>query len=345
MNVHRKRLKDLGTAARNLLIIALLISAMSAAFVIFQTTEKVVTIVDEEKSLEYSFRGDKTAGEALMENGLNLHELDELSLPLSHVLENGETLEIKRAMEITVAVDGKEYVFTTAEKQVDRIVKRLGIQVGELDLVYPEMTEELPWDFDEDIRITRVTEEMDVNEYTVKYTTVTRNNPDMDKGEVKTVQRGSDGQRTVTEKVVYHDGVEYSRTLVEETMDVEPVQQIKEVGTNVYIATSRGETRFKTALYVNASGYCPCVECTFYGDGITASGTKATAKRTIAASSSYSFGTEFYIPYFRNQSNRGIFVVEDRGGAIKGNRIDIYFDTHQEALNFGRRTLKVYVLE
>lgn len=345
MNVHLKRLKDLGKAARNLLIIALLVSAMSAAFVIFQTTEKVVTIVDEEQSLEYHFRGEKTAGEILAENELSLNEMDELSLSLSHVMENGETIEIRRAMEITVAVDGKEYVFTTAEKQVDKIIKRLGVQVNELDLVEPQLEEEITGDFDGQILITRVTEEMETNEYAVKYTQVTRNNPDMDKGEVKTIQKGSDGLRSVTENVVYHDGVEYSRTLVEETIEVEPTEEIKEVGTNVYIATSRGETRFKVALYVTATGYCPCVACTGSGDGITASGTTATANRTIAASTSYSFGTEFYIPYFRNSSNKGIFIVEDRGGAIKGNRIDIFFNTHEEAIIFGRRVLKAYVLE
>lgn len=53
----------------------------------------------------------------------------------------------------------------------------------------------------------------------------------------------------------------------------------------------------------------------------------------------YSFGTKIEI------KNLGTFVVEDRGGAINGNKLDIYFDTHQEALNWGRRTVYVKVIE
>lgn len=340
-----KRLKDLGAAARNLLIIALLVSAMSAAFVLFQVTEKTVYIIDEEQNLEYHFRGNKTVGDILSEQHLQLGEMDEISLPLSTDVEDGATVEIKRAMEQRVLVDGKEYAFLTAEKQVDRILSRLGIQLNELDLVSPQREELLTQSFDGIIQVTRVTEAVDVNKYPVKFSQVTRNNPNMDKGDVKTIQKGLNGLRSVTEKVVYHDGVEYSRTVLEETVEAQPREEIKEVGTNVLIATSRGQTRFQTALYVNATAYCSCTICTGKGNGITASGTRATANRTIAASGNYSFGTEFYIPYFRGSSNRGIFVVEDRGGGVKGNRIDIYYDTHEEALRFGRRTLKVYVLE
>jgi len=37
------------------------------------------------------------------------------------------------------------------------------------------------------------------------------------------------------------------------------------------------------------------------------------------------------------------YTAEDRGGAIKGNKIDVFFDTHKEALNFGRQTAEVYI--
>jgi Uncharacterized protein conserved in bacteria len=40
-----------------------------------------------------------------------------------------------------------------------------------------------------------------------------------------------------------------------------------------------------------------------------------------------------------------IYTVEDRGGAIQGNRIDVFFPTHQEALNFGRQTADVYIID
>ena len=84
------------------------------------------------------------------------------------------------------------------------------------------------------------------------------------------------------------------------------------------------------------TAYCPCVLCCDKDDGITASGVKATANHTIATSSAYAFGTKMIL-------NGRIYTVEDRGGAIQGNRIDIFFNTHQEALNFGRQTMDVYL--
>ncbi len=80
------------------------------------------------------------------------------------------------------------------------------------------------------------------------------------------------------------------------------------------------------------TAYCACSKCCGKSDGITASGTKATAGRTVAASG-FSFGTELYI-------NGNTYVVEDRG--VPSGVIDIYFDSHSEAMNFGVKYAKVF---
>lgn len=85
------------------------------------------------------------------------------------------------------------------------------------------------------------------------------------------------------------------------------------------------------------TGYCPCAQCCGKTNGITASGAKATSNHTIAAPSNFKFGTQIEI-------NGIVYTVEDRGGAIKGNRLDVYFDTHQEALNFGKRKAEIKIL-
>ena len=92
-------------------------------------------------------------------------------------------------------------------------------------------------------------------------------------------------------------------------------------------------------IWANASAYCACVKCCGKTNGITASGTKATAGRTIAAPKNYAFGTKIEI------AGMGTYIVEDRGSAITGNKIDIYFDSHAEALKFGRRNLQIKVLD
>jgi 3D (Asp-Asp-Asp) domain-containing protein len=80
------------------------------------------------------------------------------------------------------------------------------------------------------------------------------------------------------------------------------------------------------------TAYCSCSKCCGKSDGITASGTKATAGRTVAAKG-FSFGTELMI-------NGDTYIVEDRG--VGSGVVDIYFDSHEEALNFGVKYAKVF---
>ena len=75
------------------------------------------------------------------------------------------------------------------------------------------------------------------------------------------------------------------------------------------------------------SAYCPCEKCCLKSDGITASGTQAMAGRT-AAMNGVPFGTKIVIDGHE-------YTVEDRGGGLGSKIIDIYFDTHDEALNSG----------
>lgn len=74
--------------------------------------------------------------------------------------------------------------------------------------------------------------------------------------------------------------------------------------------------------------------------GITASGAVVKEGHTIAAPRDIPFGTKIYIPYFDT-----IFTVEDRGGAIRGNRLDVYMASRDEARAFGRRSLDVLILD
>ena len=91
------------------------------------------------------------------------------------------------------------------------------------------------------------------------------------------------------------------------------------------------------------TGYCPCSICcgkwSNPDNPITASGSTATAGRTIAADTSrYPFGTKLMI-------NGQIYTVEDVGGAIKGNHVDIYFNSHDEARAFGKQYGSVYLVK
>ena len=85
------------------------------------------------------------------------------------------------------------------------------------------------------------------------------------------------------------------------------------------------------------TAYCPCVKCCGKSDGITASGTQATAGRTVAVDTRL-------IPYGTEISIDGkTYIAEDCGGKVKGYTIDVFFNSHEEALNFGRQTKIVQI--
>lgn len=117
--------------------------------------------------------------------------------------------------------------------------------------------------------------------------------------------------------------------------NIEPLEPSETVTEQITIAETTTAPEV-TAYQVTATAYCGCSYCTD-GDGITATGTKATQGRTIAVDPSViPYGTKVII-------NGHTYIAEDCGGAIKGNKIDIFFDSHEEARQFGRQNLTVYV--
>jgi 3D (Asp-Asp-Asp) domain-containing protein len=89
---------------------------------------------------------------------------------------------------------------------------------------------------------------------------------------------------------------------------------------------------------INASAYTAAADECGKSDGITASGIKVQKERTLACPPNFPFGTKIRI------EGMGVRVCEDRGGAIKGNHIDIYMETKAEAFQFGRRNLEAEVV-
>lgn len=100
------------------------------------------------------------------------------------------------------------------------------------------------------------------------------------------------------------------------------------------------ETQLQSLGTFRVTAYCACPECCGqWADGITFTGTEATPDRTVAVDPTV-------IPLGSTVLIDGQeYVAEDVGGAIKGARIDIFFPTHQAALQFGVQYAEVDVIE
>ena len=85
--------------------------------------------------------------------------------------------------------------------------------------------------------------------------------------------------------------------------------------------------------------YCPCYYCSGGWGGQTATGTVATAGRTIAVDPGViSYGTRVIL-------NGHVYVAEDCGGAINGNKIDIFLSDHATALAYGTYYTEVFLAD
>jgi 3D (Asp-Asp-Asp) domain-containing protein len=109
-----------------------------------------------------------------------------------------------------------------------------------------------------------------------------------------------------------------------------PTDVIPQLSPSDTMQINRSELKREPTYLIEVSYYCPCEKCCGKSNGITASGTKATEGRTIAADTSiFPMGTKILL-------NGKVLTVEDTGSYIKGNRIDVYLNSHDECLKMGR---------
>ena len=197
-----------------------------------------------------------------------------------------------------------------------------------------------------------IVEKIEVKQEKIPYETIKKDVSDgAESTKNKVLQEGQEGIKEITYKIKYQNNTEIKRTKISEKVIKKPVDKIVQVRSNVTSRGSdsvRGESLPNTNVSSNAAegktkiykitAYCSCAKCCGKTNGITASGRKAKAGRTIAAPRGFKFGTKLSI-------NGKTYIVEDRGGAIKGNRIDLYVNSHSEALRWGVRYLPVKVLK
>lgn len=123
---------------------------------------------------------------------------------------------------------------------------------------------------------------------------------------------------------------------IEEQIErIKQAKQIKEKYKNNYIYSFEGVV----------TAYSPYEESTGKSPDdpdfkVTASGIIATQGRTIAMDKRFPFGTLVKIEGFNE-----VFRVEDRGFKIKGNRVDVYFDSIEEAIKFGKQKRKIFIIK
>ncbi len=244
---------------------------------------------------------------------------------------------VKLKYDVTIVVDGTSVTCHTGDTTVANILEEAGVELGDDDLVSPALDTEVTGETE--ITVTRVTKEQKTETEAIAYTTETKDTDELYEGESRVAQEGVDGVQENTLEYTYYDGEQVSCEVVSEEVITEPVTEIIENGTKQpTVSTSSGTSlTYSKVITVQATAYT--------GGGTTASGTSARVGAIAVDPSVIPLGSKLYITSADGTSwVYGYAVAEDTGGAIKGNIIDLYFNTTAECLSFGRQTAKVYIL-
>ncbi|NQD67560.1 DUF348 domain-containing protein [Bacillus haikouensis] len=286
-----------------------------------------------------------TVKELLSENEIEIGEHDKVQPDLSKKITGDMKITIEAAFPLQLVEGGKKQKVWSTSTTVADFLKQQGIQLNKTDRVEPDLDTKVK--ANDVVNVVRVEKVTDVVEESTDFTVVSRKDSDLSKGKEEIVQEGEKGLVEKKYEIVKENGEEVSRKLVSEKVVKDSQDKIVNVGTKVLVAqVSRGSTASASAesggreFYVSSTAYtASCNGCS----GHTATGINLKANpgiKVIAVDPSViPLGTKVYVDGY------GYAVAADTGGAIRGNKIDVFFSSKSDAYRWGRKTIKVKILD
>jgi 3D (Asp-Asp-Asp) domain-containing protein len=227
----------------------------------------------------------------------------------------------------------------TTAKTVGEALQDQGIVLKPQDVVVPPLSTALCDGMEIDLGI--VERKVKESKKTVPYDTHTDYTDTMNVGEIIDVQLGKDGRVDQQVESYFLNGQEAFEKVLKSTVLV-PTKNAKVLeGTALRqkLYPLKKRARVKKVITLEATAYYPGPEDTWpYASGTTASGLKAGYGVVAVYPRVIKLKTLLYVEGY------GFAIAADKGGAIKGKKIDLCFDTYEQAVQFGRKNVKVYIL-
>lgn len=238
---------------------------------------------------------------------------------------------------VTIIDGGQRTSVQTAAQTVAELLEEQSVRLGEMDTLSVPADSAVVAGLE--VKITRRSEQLETAEEEVPYETVERTDGSLTLGTTELVQAGAPGRKLVERMVLYEDGQAVESHVVAETVVEDPTPEIVAYGTAGVVSRGGQEFRYTQELDLVATGYTAGPESNPGGNGLTYTGIPATRGIAAVDPGVVPLYTRLYVEGY------GFALAADIGGAIKGNRIDLCFDSVEEALAWGVRPVKVYVLD
>nr|WP_295970530.1 G5 and 3D domain-containing protein [uncultured Bacillus sp.] len=281
-----------------------------------------------------------TVEDLLEEQNVALNEYDRVYPESRTTLEKGMDVMVNRAFPVTLFDGGTEKKVWSTSTTVAGFLTQQGVTLTELDRVEPMLEEKVMEN--NVINVVRVEKVIDVVEEPIGYAIVAQRDENLPSGIEKIITDGKEGLVSREYEIIKENGIEIGRNLKSEQMIRDKQDKVVAVGTKaqpIQVA-SRGENEPGREMYVVATAYtASCSGCS----GITKTGinlhVNSTAKVVAVDPNVIPLGSKVYVDGY------GYALAADTGGAIKGNKIDVFIASKAEAYRWGRRTVKIKVLE
>lgn len=294
--------------------------------------------------------------------GIKLGKYDSVNENKDSLITKDMFIVVSRAVKVKVIADGKEKSYKTPENTVSQFLESVNIKLGKYDKVSPSLDSKIKKNMT--IRIKRVEYKTVEKEETIEYQTVTMKTDELFLGHTEMLQKGVNGKQKAYYKQKYVDGELVSEKLIKTEVTKNPIFAFCLKGTKV---RPLSETGYMTAKNGVISELAPTVDieldengrpkkykklitgkATAYCTGTTtATGQRAMPGRVAVNPKQIPYGTKMYIVSADGKYVYGYCEASDTGGfARKGTAtVDLFMRSYDACIQFGRRTVEIYILE
>ena len=292
-----------------------------------------------------------TVGAALDEAGIALMPEDIVSAASDTPISEARQINITRAFDIQIADMDGERTVRSALPTVGAVLDQYGITLDENDEVEPAADAQTSADMR--IAIARVDISEVTQEEAIGYEIIEENSDTVEKGTKKVVTEGENGLANVTYRVVTKNGEETAREEIAREVVAEPVNKVVAVGTKepeaapvAKLASRSGSSVSKAGAKVitcRATAYDGSYETLGKTNPRTALGKTPTVGTVAVDPGVIPLGSRLYIEAVDGSYVYGECFAGDTG--VSGYHVDLFMGSRAEALSFGSRQVRVYILD
>ena len=282
--------------------------------------------------------------------GIKINEGD--SVEFVEPSDTAGSLTVRRAFYVNVTADNYTETITVLDGTVRDALATCEVELGEYDEVKPSLETYLAGDMD--IRVIRVSYETRKVEESIPYATKEYKSMEYLKKTRTVTQKGEKGIRTTTYRDKYVDGELVESTIVSVETTKKPVEERVAVGTSTAQLIEKhrqlaklqaGEktppAEYEKVMVMQGTAY---TYSSIEKYNVTALGMPVREGAVAVDPKVIPYGTILYVESVDGRFNYGYCIAEDTGGGIKGNRIDLFYDSSSTVGRFGRRDVRVYII-